>query len=426
MDNLAYQKYLHLPQLIKAKGNNSKYWQNVAFGGHMNFAGMYQSASEEKVISQRLHEHHKKLSHASQQSMKFTIPSGSNINKEFSEDEINKLFCETEYFLPFKSVTLIQPAMIHGQSMESGRTQGGHYVEQQEDVDEPALQFVFVEEVGSVSEDGTTITQAEDNTGQPLFFGNICTYLLNKKKFINDPNMYMYSFRRELYDQKYIQENVKKPNFIQRIFGTRPTQQITSFHVVKDGKNIKFEHTNHDYSFNAEKGIMETLSETELPQTPLYSFWLDHSPFVDLTDTSANLEKNDTYTNVQLNQNIARIVGAHQTLCMMLQFPQIVDTEEVEGIPKEKVYPVRDGNYKWVDMLRKPKYAHKVLKLNLYDNHATGDTDANGTGSPRSLHTVRKHLRRLPNGKLTWVKAHFRGNREVGIITKDYEIETKR
>ena len=77
-------------------------------------------------------------------------------------------------------------------------------------------------------------------------------------------------------------------------------------------------------------------------------------------------------------------------------------------------------------MLFKPKYEHKILKLNLYDNATNEGSEANGNGKARSLHAVRKHLRRLPNGKLTWVKAHFRGNREVGIITKDYEIDARR
>ena len=66
LDNLAYQRYLHIPQLISKKGNSPKYWHNVAFGGHMNFAGMYASESQEKKLTERLHEHHKKLSHASQ------------------------------------------------------------------------------------------------------------------------------------------------------------------------------------------------------------------------------------------------------------------------------------------------------------------------------------------------------------------------
>jgi hypothetical protein len=39
-----------------------------------------------------------------------------------------------------------------------------------------------------------------------------------------------------------------------------------------------------------------------------------------------------------------------------------------------------------------------------------------------ALHSVRKHIRRYKTGKTTFVKAHFRGSKEIGILTKDYEV----
>ena len=44
--------------------------------------------------------------------------------------------------------------------------------------------------------------------------------------------------------------------------------------------------------------------------------------------------------------------------------------------------------------------------------------NASGT----AFHSVRKHIRRLADGRNTFVKAHFRGAKSVGMVSKDYEI----
>ena len=432
MDNLTYQKYLHIPTMFDHKKSH-KFWHNVAFGGHMNLQGIYDPVHGEEYeakITKRLRDHHKLLSKRSQQSMKFTLPHSNELASEFTEDERQKLLNETEYFLPFKSVTLIQESVIQGGNyVESGRN-GEMKVtfEKGELPDQPIIQICHIEE-----------SDYEDDTGSRLYFGNLVSYMPSMNKFFNDPNIYMYSFRKELLNPKVAEQKYKKKNFIQRLFSGQDEKSryvkvqdnkpfvINAFNIVKDGVDKKFDNTNYQYAWNEEKMEMEYLeSADDVKGLNLYSFWLDHSPFVDITDISADIEGNDTYTNPSLNQTIARIVGMHQSLSMLLQFPQIVATEKVEGISHEQpIFEVR-GNYKHSEMLFKPKYEHKILKLNLYDNATNEGGEANGNGKARSLHAVRKHLRRLPNGKLTWVKAHFRGNREVGIITKDYEIDARR
>jgi len=107
----------------------------------------------------------------------------------------------------------------------------------------------------------------------------------------------------------------------------------------------------------------------------------------------------------------------------MLNYPQITNNRDVQGItPANAVKLPFSRKYNNAELLRKPKYEHKVLKLDLF-----GDTNSNGNGSTgesgsRAFHAVRKHLRQYSDGKITFVKAHFRGSKDVGLVTKDYEI----
>ena len=57
-------------------------------------------------------------------------------------------------------------------------------------------------------------------------------------------------------------------------------------------------------------------------------------------------------------------------------------------------------------------YGNKNTKLGAAGSRETGT----------AFHSVRKHMRRLPNGRTTFVKAHFRGSRDFGTISKDYEL----
>ena len=78
------------------------------------------------------------------------------------------------------------------------------------------------------------------------------------------------------------------------------------------------------------------------------------------------------------------------------------------------------------EFLRKPKYEHKVLRLDLFgDTNSNGNISTGESGS-RAFHAVRKHIRQYSDGKITFVKAHFRGSKDVGVVTKDYEIINRR
>ena len=67
-------------------------------------------------------------------------------------------------------------------------------------------------------------------------------------------------------------------------------------------------------------------------------------------------------------------------------------------------------------------YEHKLVVI---DPLKERPPEAVGSGSGREhrLHPVRGFWRRYKNtGKVVWVKAHWRGNKDLGVITHDYEV----
>ena len=106
----------------------------------------------------------------------------------------------------------------------------------------------------------------------------------------------------------------------------------------------------------------------------------------------------------------------------MMSFPQITQQQKVKGVsPRVLESPAK---YKFSELVRRPTWEHKTLVLDMYDRQSSGSTKGkNGKrSSGTAFHSVRKHLRRFPNGKHNFVKAHFRGSKESGVIQKDYEV----
>ena len=69
---------------------------------------------------------------------------------------------------------------------------------------------------------------------------------------------------------------------------------------------------------------------------------------------------------------------------------------------------------------QKPKYEHYLLDLTI---PAESDDHTDGKAGKKRYHLVRGHLMRTREGKFTWRKSHWRGNRKLGVITKDYNIK---
>jgi hypothetical protein len=155
-----------------------------------------------------------------------------------------------------------------------------------------------------------------------------------------------------------------------------------------------------------------------------YTFWINkRNKFLDFIDLES--DRNGQYVNTTLNNYIAVANEIIFELCLRLQYPTIVDTIDTKGTPPSDRYSeVAPKQYKTSTFFRKPTWEHKTLKINMYGNKDTKLGKAGSRESGTAFHSVRKHMRRLPSGKTTFVKAHFRGSREFGTIDKDYELVT--
>ena len=155
-----------------------------------------------------------------------------------------------------------------------------------------------------------------------------------------------------------------------------------------------------------------------------FTFWLEEdtskNPWARLVDLSA--DSNGQYTNRSLNEWVQSASNNLCTFFAMMSFPQITQQQKVKGVsPRVLESPAK---YKFSELVRRPTWEHKTLVLDMYDRQSSGSTKGkNGKrSSGTAFHSVRKHLRRLPNGKHTFVKAHFRGSKDSGVIQKDYEV----
>ncbi len=157
-----------------------------------------------------------------------------------------------------------------------------------------------------------------------------------------------------------------------------------------------------------------------------YTFWLlEDMPFFKYTDTNAEVD-GGMYNNPTLNSMVSIIVNVHSQLVLLLNYPQIVNKQDVLGITPANASKVPfSRNFSSSEFLSKPKYQHKILKLDLFGSNESGGKGSSGDSNSRAFHAVRKHIRQYQDGKITFVKAHFRGSKDIGTITKDYEIVEK-
>jgi hypothetical protein len=106
-------------------------------------------------------------------------------------------------------------------------------------------------------------------------------------------------------------------------------------------------------------------------------------------------------------------------LQVLLSYPSLAKTQFVSG--RKPIAYNKLGKYKSSTMNALPKWEHKVLTVDLY---ASGSSSGgNGQGNGKRFHAVRKHLRQLNSGKKVFVKPHFRGDKSIGVVEKDYLIK---
>ena len=123
-----------------------------------------------------------------------------------------------------------------------------------------------------------------------------------------------------------------------------------------------------------------------------------------------------------IQQSIAKIFKGLQMLNVLLQYPSVAQVSDHAGRKNVFIDKYIDPT-KTSQLRQEPKFEHKTLRLDLYGSSKGGASLAGGDRSGKAFHSVRKHLRRYKDGKKVFVKAHFRGNKDYGVIMKDYDID---
>lgn len=157
-----------------------------------------------------------------------------------------------------------------------------------------------------------------------------------------------------------------------------------------------------------------------------YTFWIADSVFKEITDLSADYtehQKRDAYSSESLNAWIHGMTSSWQLFMIYLNYPAICSQKDVKGRANGNWHDIPMRKYTTSEFRNKPKFEHKELVIQMYDT-GTGDGNSTGRSSGTKFHSVRKHLRRYKDGKLVWIKAHFRGAKEHGVVNKDYKIAT--
>lgn len=157
-----------------------------------------------------------------------------------------------------------------------------------------------------------------------------------------------------------------------------------------------------------------------------YTYWIADTWFKEITDTNghpSDYSRQDQFSNESLNSWVHTIQSTWCTFCIYMNYPQIAEQRSVKGRTNEHWFDIPMRKHTTSEYRNKPKFEHKELIIKMYET-ASGTSNGVGRSSGTKFHSVRKHLRKLPTGKQTWVKAHFRGAKEHGVINKDYKVST--
>jgi hypothetical protein len=70
-----------------------------------------------------------------------------------------------------------------------------------------------------------------------------------------------------------------------------------------------------------------------------------------------------------------------------------------------------------------PHFEHFVIELEV-DAPEPGQSNITRAPHRKRQHEVKRHMRTCKSGKVVWVKEHWRGDKNLGVIRKDYEMTT--
>lgn len=194
-----------------------------------------------------------------------------------------------------------------------------------------------------------------------------------------------------------------------------PTINATMFHYIKELDSFQYDFITYRYHHYENFGVSKQ-GHHYTPEHYIFDINGLGTQFVD--DSS---DESGQYANRDLHQWAAILEGSIVQLLVMLSYPEITIAKDVTGRANSTIgHQVLKRQTKSI-LRDKPKYEHKTLKLDMYGTQGEG-TSTGKRSKGTAFHSVRKHLRRYKNGKRVFVKAHFRGSKEVGVVTKDYEV----
>ena len=116
----------------------------------------------------------------------------------------------------------------------------------------------------------------------------------------------------------------------------------------------------------------------------------------------------------------ARQVFIHMGIMNHPEFKSLcVEKLKINGIQPKKApfsaarpYKTRPG---W-----RPPFEHYVVTINIPDEVSN---ESNASSHKKRHHLVRGHYMRTASKGFVWRKSHWRGNREMGVVTKDYVMD---
>ena len=117
---------------------------------------------------------------------------------------------------------------------------------------------------------------------------------------------------------------------------------------------------------------------------------------------------------------LARQVFLHMGIMNHPEFKSLcVEKLKMNGIQPKKApfsaarpYKTRPG---W-----RPPFEHYVVTINIPDEVSN---ESNASSHRKRHHLVRGHYMRTATKGFVWRKSHWRGNREMGVVTKDYVMD---
>jgi len=137
-------------------------------------------------------------------------------------------------------------------------------------------------------------------------------------------------------------------------------------------------------------------------------------------EVEKNVEKAGKSNTASCCYDLVMSVMSHMSVYSHPDFKEFCVRElKQQGLEPKQITYTSSRPFK-SRLTNKPKFEHYLLDLNIpteCDDHTTGKA------GKKRFHLVRGHLMRTQDKGFTWRRSHWRGNRKLGVITKDYNIK---